>query len=783
MKKDDKPRSRKGGTPPAGRKLNFRSRMRGRFRHLIDWVLTADVFWSCTFIVVVVCLLGSQRCGQSFEQFEVGDRAPYEIRASYDFIFEDTEQTEQRRQEVRDEISPTYTNDTELGARLAQKLVATFERGRRLLEDYSLEGVDDSIERSAVEFPELESDLREALLRHSFAASIERELTAGLTSVMRKLIVGNKILLNQEESILLDQIPRQQLMELSEFDSFIDVFEARDQLKQLVNDKLRALGTAPGDRALLSELAVSFVDANVHFDPAKTNERLAVAEQAVPPVMMPLARGDLLVRQGDLLTDGVVDKLRAATPDTDSVSFPIYLLGLVIVASMFAFFLFRYSGFHQRRFRKVEHLHALMVIMMLSMLTLAKALLWLAGQVVDNLSSPFNQLHLYNYLVPLGAGSILLALMANGRIATVYSAFIALLFGAMNGWDASLMVWSMLVQCAGVYAISTDRERAALLRAGLVVGSAGGATVLAMETIKGNLDILSRPFYGAGLAFLGGAIGVGLLLSFSLPVLERLFSVLTDLRLLELSNLNHPLLTQMAVKAPGSYNHSLIVGTLADEGARSIGASSLFCRVAAFYHDIGKMNKAEYYVENQRGVNPHDKLSPSMSALVIAAHVKDGIKMAREAGLPEQIVDIIPQHHGTRLMTYFYSKAKNEADPSLGPIKEEDFRYPGPKPRTREAAIFMMADGVEAAARTVDEPNPNRLREVIRKVTESIVLDGQLEECELTFYDLHRVQDAFLRLLVGMYHHRVDYPGFDFNASKTTNHTEEATHQRSSTRS
>jgi putative nucleotidyltransferase with HDIG domain len=781
--KDEKLKSRKSGPSAAGRKLNFRSRLRGRFRHIIDRILTADVFWSCLFIVVVVSLLGSQRCSQGFEHFEVGDRAPYDIRATYDFIFEDTGQTDQRREDVRKKISPIYTHDTELGIRLANKLGTTFERGRRLLEDSSLEGLDDATDRSAAEFPDLDEHVRESLLRNQFSASIERELTTSLTSVMRKLIVGNKILLNQEELIVLNQIPRQHLREISEFSAFIDVFEARDRLWKLVEERLQGKVSTTADLALLSELAVSFIDANVHFDSAKTDERTATAEQAVAPVMLPLARGDLLVHQGDLLTESMVDKLRAATPDTDSLSRPVYFLGLLVIVSMFAFFLYRYSGFHQRRFRKVEHLHALLVMMMLSMLTLAKALLWLAGQVVDNLSSPYSQLHLYNYLVPLGAGSILVALLANGRIATVYSAFLALLFGAMNGWDASLMVWSMLVQCAGVYAISTDRERAALLRAGLVVGSASGATVLAMETIKGNVDILSRPFYGAGLAFIGGSIGVGLLLSFCLPVLERLFSVLTDLRLLELSNLNHPLLTQMAVKAPGSYNHSLIVGTLSDEGARAIGASALFCRVAAFYHDIGKMNKAEYYVENQRGVNPHDKLSPSMSALVIAAHVKDGIKMAREAGLPEQIVDIIPQHHGTKLMTYFYEKAKKEADPSLGPVKEEDFRYPGPKPKTREAAIFMIADGVEAAARTVDEPNPNRLRDVIRKVTESIVLDGQLEDCELTFSDLQRVQDAFLRLLVGMYHHRVDYPGFDFNARKTAEIASDAGRQRPSIRS
>jgi len=325
-----------------------------------------------------------------------------------------------------------------------------------------------------------------------------------------------------------------------------------------------------------------------------------------------------------------------------------------------------------------------------------------------------------------------------------------------------LMVWAMLVQCAGVYAISTYRERSAVLRAGLVVGGVGAVSTLALEALARGTDRPEYALYPAALAFVGGAVGVGLLISFSLPILERLFDVLTDIRLLELSSSNNPLLSELAMNAPGSYNHSLVVGTLAEEAARAIGANSLFCRVAAFYHDIGKMNKPEYFIENQRGRNPHDRLSPSMSALIIASHVKDGIKMARDAGLPEQIVDVIPQHHGTKLMTYFYEKAKVSTDPSLGPVKEQDFRYPGPKPQTREAAIFMLADGVEAAAKTLDEPTANRLKEVIRKVTTSIVLDGQLHSCDLTFSDLEKVQEALLRSLVSMYHHRVDYPGFDF---------------------
>jgi putative nucleotidyltransferase with HDIG domain len=201
---------------------------------------------------------------------------------------------------------------------------------------------------------------------------------------------------------------------------------------------------------------------------------------------------------------------------------------------------------------------------------------------------------------------------------------------------------------------------------------------------------------------------------------------------------------------------------MAEAAAEAIGAGGTFCRIAALYHDIGKLKKVDYFVENQQGPNKHDKLSPRMSSLIIASHVKEGIEMARAIDLPQQIIDIIPQHHGTKLITYFYEKAKERQDPSLGEVSEEEYRYPGPKPQTKEAGIIMIADGVEAASRTLEDPSPARLKGVIRQIIDYIFLDGQLDECDLTLRDLEKISQSFLRVLQGMHHHRVDYPGFDF---------------------
>jgi putative nucleotidyltransferase with HDIG domain len=526
------------------------------------------------------------------------------------------------------------------------------------------------------------------------------------------------------------------------------------------------LAVSQEDRKFLAEYLADWVDVNVYYSQDETLRRRNIAAAGVEPVFKTVARGTTLIHEGERVDEAKFAEISAVRLASQGKMGFEELFSLLFLISLLAFFLHRYATYHQRHFHKIDHLHALLVGLMLVVLLLTKSVLWLAGMIATALSYPFDQMDAYIYLSPLAAAPIIVALLANGRIAMVYSSFSAVIFGAMCGLDYSLFMWALLVQWAAIYAISSYSDRAALLRAGFIVGAIGSFLALVLTVVDGTLWPWQLSVAKAGFAFVGGAVGVGLVVSFALPLLERVFGVLTDVRLLELSNAEHPLLKELAIKAPGTYNHSLVVGTLSQEAARAIGANGLFCRVAASYHDIGKMLKPEYYVENQRGVNPHDKLSPSMSALIIAAHVKDGIKLAREAGLPDQIIDIIPQHHGSRLMSYFYDKAKQKSDPAVEQVKEKEFRYPGPKPQTREGAILMIADGVEAAAKSLDEPTPNRLGEVIRKITNAIVMEGQLEECDLTFTDLRKVQSAFLQTLLSMYHQRVDYPGYDFDSEE-----------------
>jgi putative nucleotidyltransferase with HDIG domain len=291
-------------------------------------------------------------------------------------------------------------------------------------------------------------------------------------------------------------------------------------------------------------------------------------------------------------------------------------------------------------------------------------------------------------------------------------------------------------------------------------------------------QLVNRGLFDLGAGFLGAAL-TATIVTVTLPFFEGVFDIATDIKLLELLDPNQPLLKDLVYKSPGTYHHSIIIGNLAESAAEAINENPLLARVGSYYHDIGKAQKPEYFIENQRtNENKHDRLTPSMSSLIITSHVKEGVEMAKQQKLPSEVVDIIRQHHGTSLITYFYQKAREQVP--LGVVSEQDFRYPGPRPRTKVAAIVMLADAVEAASRTLVDPSPPRIQGLTSSVITRIFLDDQLSMCDLTLKDLREISKSFNQSLTAIFHHRIDYPGFDFTGEKKHNdhsdkkHPEEA---------
>ena len=359
----------------------------------------------------------------------------------------------------------------------------------------------------------------------------------------------------------------------------------------------------------------------------------------------------------------------------------------------------------------------------------------------------------YEMLVPVTVLSLSAALLFGQGVAFVTTLMMSLLSGVVFGLGLPFLASSALAGIAAIATATEIRRRRDFYRPMLVVALAYIVAVAAMGFVDGARweVVLRRCAWGA----VAGLASV-FLVTVLLPILESAFSVTTDITLLELADLNRPILRRLMLEAPGTYHHSLVVGSLCEAGAAAIGGNPLLARVSAYYHDIGKVEKAEYYVENQAGArSPHEKIKPTMSCLIIESHIREGVEIARKEKLPRAIVGAILEHHGTTLMSFFYNKAKQK-DPEAD---EREFRYSGPKPRSKETAVLMLADAVEAAARSLTEPTPSRIRGVVTRILDARVKDGQLDESPVTFEDLAEIRERFIPILTALFHARVHYPG------------------------
>jgi cyclic-di-AMP phosphodiesterase PgpH len=361
------------------------------------------------------------------------------------------------------------------------------------------------------------------------------------------------------------------------------------------------------------------------------------------------------------------------------------------------------------------------------------------------------------YLVPVAMASILTAVLINTDIAVMLTVFLSLLTGLVFNSDFSVVVSSFIGGLVGIFSVARVNQRNDLVRAGFNVS---WVLVIVILGLTMNMSFSSWLYilWSVLTGVLNGIL-VAILANGLLPYLENAFGMTSSVKLLELSNPSQPLLKKLLVEAPGTYHHSVIVGNLAETAADNIGANSLLTRVGAYYHDIGKMKRAYFFTDNQfGGENPHDKLSPNLSSLIIKSHVKDGVEMAREHNLPESIIDIIKEHHGTNLISFFYQEAMK--DNKHDSVEEGDFHYDGPKPQSRESAIIMLADIVEASLRSkqFNKSNHNRIEGMVRELIREKLTEGQLDESELTLKDLDIIVDSFVKVLTGIYHQRVDYP-------------------------
>jgi putative nucleotidyltransferase with HDIG domain len=377
---------------------------------------------------------------------------------------------------------------------------------------------------------------------------------------------------------------------------------------------------------------------------------------------------------------------------------------------------------------------------------------------IQGTRAPFDDEAVWTFAIPFAAAALLVRMLLDRQLSVLTGVITAVVAGFAAPHALPAATYALVSCVVAAYGIKRYRERHSVTVGGLLVAAANilaAAVITAATQPRFKLfDIVISGLFGFGGGLLTIVFAAG-----GVPINESLFGVLTDIRLLELTNADLPVLSQLALRAPGTNQHSHAVGQLAEDACRAIGANGILGRVGALYHDIGKVAAPDHFVENQSGENPHDRLRPLQSAKIITSHVTFGLRMAKEIGLPKRVADFIPQHHGTRTLHFFLRKAEAEANGKK--INERDFRYPGPKPQFKEAAILMLVDSAEAAARSLALPDAENIRAIVSKIFDAVVTDGQLDESKLTVQELSRLRETMVNSLIAIYHPRIDYPGFN----------------------
>lgn len=644
-------------------------------------------------------------------QFQVGQTSPVTIVAPITAV--DTLATQRAKQDAMDKVPKQYEQSTAVEEEAVTSVQKLFSTATQVISDKSLTQSEKLEELTSVAPQKVSQSTLQAML------SMNVHQLGVLQSVSLRIV--------------------QDLLGAPFYE------DSAQQAGLLVDRQMQIFDLDRVSRLIVQDVVESVLKPNMVYKPDATKAARDAAARAVPDVY--IHQGDVIVSKNGIITQSVQSRLRDVGLYSKEPNYKIFLgfaLFMAISVGLVATYIERRSPR-----RKLDNL----MLVILGLILLLMSILIACTKGITNSGGPTS----VAYLVPLSVGSMLITVLMDASLAVVASFYVSLLFGAAEGYDYWFACIAFLGSLVGAYSVAKVTHRGTFMRAGFFVAGINvlGITAMYLMETDNRMNFHSFSLY-IGMGILNGLISAVLTMGI-LPFFETAFGLLTSIRLLELSNPNNPLLKKLLMEAPGTYHHSLIVGNLAEAAAEIVGADPLICRVGAYYHDVGKTKRPLFFVENQMTKdNPHDKIAPSLSHLIITSHVTDGLEMLENAGLPKPIRDICATHHGTTILWYFYNKAR-EADKN-GTVSIDDYRYPGPKPKTRECAIVMICDAVEAAVRSMSRPTPNRVEGVIRKIIRDRLQDGQLDECDLTLQDLDVMVGAFMKTLKGIYHSRIEYP-------------------------
>lgn len=703
-------------------------------------------------VLTTVLLLATRFPSGFVENYNEGDVVLQTVVSPADITTVDTTDTERRRAAARETTRAVFNYDSTRSENSAQSFTAAWNElrdqpGNNKKPTWTGEGG---------------TAVAQAIVAHNFdATELER-----LTSLIRE-ISDRYIYDDGEADRLANEIV---LVDVRNRAGQMIVSEPRTRMTSLTsarrNLELRALslsGWSREERIALATAMMPLIRPNVVLDQTATATARETEANKILPTVISLKRNQVIARAGDSVTPSMLAQF-AAIKSTGQQGRPWHnLIGLIVMVTAIYWVVWKFTE-HRSKSSPMALSKRNAFALVGSALLVQTALMRIGFIFGDSVAAqmgtaPLTDASIWNFAIPFAAAALLVAMLIDTQLAFLTGVVSALYAGMLAPGGMQKAVYAFVSCATAVYGIGRYRERQSVTIAGLLIGGVNIIMALGLIAYSEQPFTLNVVLLAIACSFTAGLL-TAVFTAGGLPVNESLFGILTDVKLLELSNADLPVLGQMAIRAPGTNQHSHAVGQLAEDACRAVGANPLLARIGALYHDIGKLAAPEYFVENQQGTNPHDRLRPTQSAKIITSHVTYGLRLADEIGLPTKISDFIPQHHGTRTLHFFLRKAQSLAKPGDA-VDENDFRYPGPKPQFKETAIMMIADSCEAAARSLDRPDPENIRTIVIKIVDAIVTDGQLDECDLSLRELTTIREAIISSLTAIYHARIDYPGFN----------------------
>ncbi len=662
------------------------------------------------FTIMVVALISGSMIPNVVDLAE-GDVSPVTIEADRYLSFVDEEATEIKKAEVASKVKTVYRLEPSVVEEFQSQLNNMTDKIKQIIYDkdillnqkvnilsglgfnFTLIDVETLSETSESQIDALKGRL-EVIIRNNFAGGVNNE----------------NILFTMEK-----------------IKSDIELLDINPVYKKFTTNLMNTVNMVP----------------NLIPDEEATAKEVAEELEKVDPVRIVVQKNERIVSKGEVLTSRQIEIINwLGYSDEENIpgiilSIVLYTLLFILLVSLFL------KNYRPEMYRKDKNILLLMVLFYMALI-LVKIFITIQGYSTS-IFAP-----LVSFLIPSAAIAMMIAILLDDKLAYISAAIISIYIGLITE-DMAYVYTSFIGSYIGIYLVAKINQRGDLIKAGFFISLANCLSIAAwlLTVNEGYTFYLTALAFGAINGFLATVLTIGIL-----PYLEDLFNKTTIIKLLELFNPNHPLLKKLITEAPGTYHHSIILGNLAEGAAEAIGANSVLVRVGAAYHDIGKLKRPFFYVENQVGENPHEKLNPSLSVIVLQAHVKEGVELGKKYKLPQKILDFIPMHHGTSLMNFFFHKAK-EINPD---VSGDDFRYEGPKPNTKETAILMLADSVEAAVKSIKDINPIKIDNMVRNIVKDKLYDGQLDESELTMKEIEMIIKTFVKILQGIYHTRIEYP-------------------------